>query len=250
MADFCPKYGGLKSLLIISIASVLSQQVTGTTIIALVTGSEAILGLDSRQVMKQGDRVVADLRMCKIATRGNGAYGIAGLSEIKGRYNALQTIQSNVTDDFPVSLSRLRQALLVELRREIPKVRKTDLAAYIGRDESIFSVFAIGLEKRKPALHLIYFFINGDLSIRSEQIVQPTPGHAYFEVADEITQRISTDWFLHPLAPLLRELMRIGIVADPVWSGGPISMIRVTTKGTEWIEVGACKTSPAQLPTK
>lgn len=219
--------------------AIMSSSARATTMIGFLTEKQALLGLDSKRTIHQQGKIVPYGNVCKIINTARSAYALAGASGTS-KIDADDIIRSVVSDDIPKSLNAIELSLMPILKRAIALMGATDRSPYLERGEPIATIFAIGFDGR-PVLYSKGFWVTKGLDVHSVPAVpESIPTTLYFERNNEISRMIPSRWFdLANLDALLRTMMRAGIKANHAQSGGPISIVRATAKGLQWIERGA-----------
>jgi len=125
------------------------------------------------------------------------------------------------------------------------KFSDEELADYIKTGSAITYVFEIEIEHGLPIIRHLEFILNRDNSIRPRPGVERIPSVFYLRKNvnnDSIRRATPSNWIDTPdIDTLLGSLMKAGISADKIESGGRISIVRINrSKGLQWVDSGAC----------
>jgi hypothetical protein len=206
-----------------------------TTFVALTTDQEGILAFDSKRTSTLNGRSATASPTCKIVTGNRSLYAIAGMSGF-GEQNAYEIIKP-LADGTPDSLASIRDVLLAMIQAALPNMSEQDFRQYTNPDVPFTVVLAIIFDKA-PLLHEIYFYLNQDRTIQAQIVNDKTPALRFSE--EVMKSLVPHNWSeLEEKTSLVRSLMSAGIAANSA-SAKPISIVKVTAYGLQWIETGSC----------
>jgi hypothetical protein len=220
------------ALLFLAITGVMTATF-GTTFVVLSTGSQVVLGIDTKQGHQRGGRIVEDASVCKVITRKSSAYAISGFTGVTRLDDLYPVINRVATDDLEATMLAVASPAEKFLSRHVPKIGSRDLELLAPNGKPITVIIGIGF-KRTSIVRDVSFYVNPDRTIKAVPELFGNPASYYDERAAEITGILPPFWYNEDdLAALLRKLMDAGIKANPADSGYPISIVTINRYGLD-----------------
>jgi hypothetical protein len=236
----------------------LTHNTLATSIVILKLKDQIIIGADSRRV--QGDRKtpVAQL-ICKIR-QGSGFYFVtAGLAgDGSTGFNVADAI-SNArfsTETFAEKVEKVEGLLsksLIPILEAHRKDSPQSFTARYGKGAPVVQAAFVALVENQPTLMMREFVPSAQAGVPIEIVIfrYACPGNCKTneEVVQlgrhEASRNVMTEqpilWRIDPVS-VARQMVEAEIAAVPGEVGGPIDILRLTSKGPEWIQQKAqCK---------
>ena len=210
-----------------------------TTVIALSNGQQVVMAADSRLTVTKGG---ADTyyQVCKVVVRSRAAYALSGIVGPPGddivQPQGLRAIDLYGANDLVSSMSGIRAEIRRTLDGLVPTLSPREIQKHQS-GVSITDLFGIGMNPG-PWIMGVSYFLRFGMTVHE---VERNNTLAAFPMRPGVSDARPANWRdLSDLVPVVKKMMEVGIAADPE-SAYPITIVRLTKDGTEWVERGACE---------
>lgn len=235
-------------LLIVGLGAALRASAQ-TSVVALWTPDEIVVGADSKTITRRG----AGPASCKIAQLDDSFFfAAAGLNTdpqsgfelarfVRKAFQQSGTVREKV-DDFESLVDRPLTAALVRLKKEEPAFYEH----YLENKGQVLQVVFFGLEDGSPELFLRTFeveLISGNVTVvmeRNECTASTCPDATAFLLGySGAAAGFAAD---HPgfwkkgLAPAVEQLVDLEVAEVPQFVGPPVDVLRVNRGGAAWVK--------------
>jgi hypothetical protein len=237
------------SLLVVVAVLLASAPALATAIVAIRTPDVVVLAADSRGTFAGGMETTR--QVCKIHRVGELFFAVAGLSEDPGRGFSAVSIVSGVlrSSDGVMRAARVAAEEMADpLRRELTKLAGEDKALLERSLATLPSVIVVGVDGGVPAAAGFHFEVPGggswpaELSLRTLNCPGDCPNGVYTFF---LGQRSAIDRYVADRGRAFgmspedgaKFLVNLEIQAGSPGVGGPVDVVRVSSKRAEWISV-------------
>lgn len=224
----------------------------GTTIVAIRTPTEVIVGADSK-VVAIGGEITDAPDGCKIIQVGNFFFAHAKiLRDTLGKFSVHDTVvQSHQLGNSISATVRTFEDLIVpSLVRMLQDLRSINLSYFtqnILKGGSAVDVIFFGIENAKPVLFMRYFvpIIANDGSISVEVKRMDCPGDcpggmtfAFMGAKKELNQFLDQNPHYSQIGwvPTINKLISLEAEANPDHVAPPIDIMQVDNQGARWLQ--------------
>ena len=235
-----------------------------TSIVAVRNNDEIVIAADSKTTLtpaRDGMGEPESIAKCKIVQVGNlffASAGSAGIGSVEfyGNvdpvFNLKEVIAKGLAGKGRIAdkVNKLEKDLVINLAQIAEKARQDNAAFFLERfvKHPIHSVIVAGLENGELLLMVRTFKLiispSGSLSFEIGRFTCPgdcdSPFITLFEGQTEAirTYLQVNRYFLYRTDPVtaVRNLVDLEISTNPSFVGAPVDILRITRKGTEWIQ--------------
>ncbi len=211
-----------------------------TSIVAVRTNSEVVIGADSRGLFVNG--AVTYRNVCKIHERNGVFFAIAGIEvDPITKFNAGTIVEAEIDKRKSLSsrVSAIEKILSMSVARELEwqRTRRPDLyRRTVENNNMVLSVVFAGLENGTPALYARAFKTDGTI-LREDHpsgtfTLWMGKANAIEKFVGETKGRN-----LGTPADAVRRLIQLEIDDNEPSVGPPIDIVRITKDGAQWIQV-------------
>ena len=229
----------------------LSSAAKATTIVAVKTDTEIVIGADSKVTDTFGNASIK--QVCKIVQAGNVFFAYAGFARDSKTGFSIPQIASAALNQKPgLSIGEktkiLTRLVTEKLNAEIPLLKKNDFVTYREKIEGkiFLRILVAGFEKDKPVLLLRQFRLGQTDEKKVSVIVSEDDCDAKCKgtttrflgetAAIDGLPEETPDFWNDGLAAGVRKLIETQIAAREEYVGAPIDILRITAKGAAWIQ--------------
>jgi hypothetical protein len=221
-----------------------SQSTGGTTGVAVLTPTRAVLAIDSRITLTSGDVVQRGSDECKLRPAGNFYVALAGLNDHAAtNFDAWRSIRDAAAGALTVAdaAASVELRLAPELRIVLRNIQAADLGAFSRRfAQAHVAVVIAGIERGQPVMAVRAFIPdpNGDL-----RILRPSGSVIVFGEHDAIDAAYrDVPALVRAVGPAqaARQLVQWEIDRNPARVGPPITILELTRYGATWVQPGLC----------
>lgn len=220
-----------------------------TSVVALWTPGEIVVGADSKTITGRG----AGRSTCKIAQLEDSFFfAAAGLNTepktgfelgriVRQAFEQPGTMREKV-DDFESLVDAPLTAALQRLKREEPAFYEH----YLENKGQVLQVVFFGLEDGSPELFLRTFeveLVSGNVTVvmeRNECTASTCPNTMVFLLgysgAASAFVASHRDFWRNGLAPAAEQLVNLEIAEVPQFVGPPVDILRVNRQGASWVK--------------
>jgi hypothetical protein len=236
-----------------------------TSIIAVVTSTDIVLGADSKAVIATAENAPFS-DMCKIVSGPNNVFvAFSGLArEIKRRFIMADVVRHAMSNgaNIETRIAALNDALVPKLAQIADDLRINNRPYFHDHVDGkiVTSVVLVGFENSVSHLDVIDYRIQSEHIPASIEIVKrdcPPTGcvgnndalRGDHEAIDRILAANPNIWTQPGLVNTVRTLIAAEAAAQPQFVGGPIAILKVTKDGgPNWISYGACAAASNRRP--
>jgi hypothetical protein len=212
-----------------------------TSIVASRTLDEVIIGADSLGTFDDGKTIVTR-NVCKIHEHAGVIFAIAGV-EVNAAtgFNAAALIAAEADKGYPISetIRALETVLKPNLMRELEWQRKERPEMYqrrvVGNQELPLSFVLAGLENGAPVLYARAFKADGTILRVDSPNGEFTMWMGKSAAIERFRAQRKRRVYNSPIE-FVRDLIQLEIDDDEPTVGGPIDIVRITRRGTGWIQ--------------
>lgn len=232
-------------------AQAFAVSASATTIVAVRTKNEIVIGADSKVTDTFGGDT--ERRVCKIVQAGDVFFAYAGFAKDNRTGYSVAEIAREALDLKPkLSAGKktdlMTAAVVEKLNSEIPLLKQNDFVTYREKIEGriFLRVLVAGFEKGKPVLFVRRFrygptgenkigvIVTNDDCGRKCRGETVTRFMGETAAIDNLPEETAGFWNAGLAAGVLR-LIEIQIAAREEYVGPPIDVLRITAKGAEWV---------------
>lgn len=223
---------------------------TGTSIVAVRTATEVVVGADSLAVLTGED--ASPIYVCKILQVGRAFFATARLvADNQGEFDVARTVRATYRQNEPLlaSVRRFEAEMISQLREVVVYIRDHD-RRYFEKEvanKPAFEIVFFGWEDSAPVLYLRYFTVQAapnssfTISARQKNCPGDCPGGAFYTALghhDAIDEKLKRDqhYWRRGIVTSVRELIELEAQAKPQFVGGAIDIIRLTASGPKWLQ--------------
>jgi hypothetical protein len=243
----------MKLLLLLTIVLIVAAQAGATTIVAVRTPTEIVIGADSKVTDTYGNAFKR--QGCKIIQAGNLFFAYEGLTRdtrtgfdiARVASQALQ-LRSNLSAAEKVSI--LTGFVASELFKELPRLKQHDPDTYREKVEGgqiFLTVLVAGFEAGRPLLFVRQFRavpVNRQtigVSVLPDDCPQDCVGDAVVKFLGETAAidglpEETPDFWKDGLVEGARRLIETEIAARSEYVGPPVDILRIDKTGARWIQ--------------
>lgn len=221
---------------------------TGTSIVAIRTGTEVVVGADSLAVLTGED--ASPIYVCKILQVGRAFFATARLvADNQGEFDVARTVRATYRENEPLlaSVRRFETEMVPQLREVVAYIRDHD-RRYFEKEvanKPALEIAFFGWEDSAPVLYLRYFTVRAapdssfTISARQKNCPGDCPGGVVYtalghhDAIDEKLKRVPHYWRRGTVTSV-RELIELEARAKPQFVGGAIDIIHLTASGPKW----------------
>jgi hypothetical protein len=232
--------------------AVLSFGVPATTIVAVKTGKEIVIGADSKVTDTFGN--AAANQACKIVQAGNVFFAYTGFARDTRTGLSIPQIASEALNLQPelsiAEKTRLLSERVVEkLNTELPLLKQNNWAGYREKIEGriFLRILVAGFEKNKPVILVRQFRLGQTDGQTAGVIVSADDCDAkckgknvtrYLGETDAIDglPEETPGFWKAGLSAGVRKLVETEIAARDEYVGGPVDILQITAKTAVWIQ--------------
>lgn len=221
----------------------------GTAIVAVRTPTEIIVGADSKLTTTDGS--IPEL-VCKIYQVGRVFFALAKYAGTRTNgFNVSDVAKEAIKDGGSIADIQTRFHCLIgtPLYRTAQAFKNEDPTGYYEcfRDGSILDIVFFGFENQSPVLALskltpIFPPYGKTMTVEFHNDMRGEDGDLGCALLGQISapgtlMKQQPDYVLNiGPAEAVHRLVRLAINECPEWCGEPIDILRVTSKGAEWIQ--------------
>lgn len=221
----------------------------GTAIVAVRTPTEIIVGADSKLTTSDGS--ITEL-VCKIYQVGRVFCALAKYAGTRTNgFNVSDVAKEAIKEGGSIADIQTRFHCLIgtPLYRTAQAFKNEDPTGYheCFRDGSILDIVFFGFENQSPRLALskltpVFPPDEPRMRVDSSNDLRGKDGNPDYAFLGNVSAlgtliKQEPDYFLNiDTAEAVHRLVQIAINDAPDWSGEPIDILRVTSKGAEWIQ--------------
>lgn len=230
----------------------LSPAAKATTIVAVKTDTEIVIGADSKVTDTFGN--ASANQACKIVQAGNVFFAYAGFARDSKTGFSIPQIASGALNQKPgLSIGEktkiLTRAVTGKLNVEIPLLKKNDFVTYREKIEGkiFLRILVAGFESNKPVLLVRQFRLGQTDEKKVSVIVSEDDCDAKCKgknitrflgetaAIDGLPEEVP-DFWKDGLAAGVRKLIETQIAAREEYVGAPIDILQISGKGAAWIQ--------------
>jgi hypothetical protein len=243
-------------MLLIAVVCMFGQRAHGTSIIAVRTSTEIVLGADSKLISTDGTITRA---ACKIGVSKDVSWGEAGILEIPSVGFSIAKMASDImgrtTDPVETRISTFENRVSPELINVLKAMSHDYFLAHYKETAPLEMVFAY-FEDAVPHVDGVTFMatsrvVTGDISLEIIRVVSPSnkfpdtmvESLGRHEAADQEVNRFPNIWGALGIPWAVRHLIETEINAVPAEVGRPIAILAIDKTGPRWISEGQCASS-------
>lgn len=230
------------------LAQVFVFDARATTIVAVKTRNEIVIGADSKVTDTFGNESAR--LACKIVQAGGVFFAYAGFARDSRRDFDVPAIAARALNRRPnLSITQktklLADAVGARLNAEIPLLKKTDFPTYREKIEGriFLKIMVVGFERGVPVILVRQFRLgqNNLVAVTNDdcgascRADYATRFLGETDAIDNLPEE-TPDFWNAGLAAGVRRLVQTEIEARDQYVGAPIDILRITAKGAEWIQ--------------
>lgn len=236
-----------------AVVSLAATAALATSIVAIKSGDDIFIGVDSKLLIEK-DVAVSH---CKISRMNDVYLVFSGIPSLPAStFNAYTIAEKSFAGSGSITarLATFDRAVQGELQTAFEKLRATDdklFSRWYAADVQnriAMQILAAGAEKNKTVLAMIEYRIvsqkNEPVKLQSiMQEIVPKPGSnqpkiLFLGMHDAISDLLKKKDFFSDFDEVrnINEWIGAQIAAEPALVGGPIDIIKISPKKTEWLQ--------------
>ena len=230
-----------RTRLLISLLA-LAEILPATTVVVLRTPKHAVLGVDGRStsvVNGRKRRAVA----CKAAAIDNVVYVVEGYVS----FDIRSILETGGSPADPASAARAHDLIRRALTTALPGIRRNDPARWsqLTSGNTLFALYAAWANQESARVSITQFSLTPDgRSVDSQtkqwDSVDPNAGMVFWDAVKRAPHPFPDDWPQNDHVQTVKAVLTDLVATDPE-SGPPLTLIRVTPAGIDWLDRGACE---------
>lgn len=241
----------MKRFILYTLLFLLAQPLFATSIVVLITPDYILLGADSkRMIIDYNANTTINQSVCKIQKAGKYCYALAGLVASRNTSFSADSIVAkylNTPGSKEQAIAKIKTAIKKALRKEFLYQQQNDPASFkkaIEAKEHILEVVILSVCNNAPQAQIIGFQLTDEKTIEVKEYAASCPGDCPVQQPQF--------YFLGEYSGMEKYLKEKGAPADPVslveqliinqskatpgYVSAPVSIVRYTAKGMEWLK--------------
>lgn len=241
-----------KVILLAFLVQILLICAKATTIVAVKTKKEIVIGADSKVTDTFGN--ASENQACKIVQAGNVFFAYAGFArDTQTDFSIPQIVSESLNSNLSLSIAEktenLTKIVIEKLNVELPILKEKSFVTYREKIEGkiFLRILIAGFEKGKPVL-LVRQFRLGQTADQTIGVIVSTDdcdakckGNyttrflGETEAIDGLPEE-TKDFWKAGLTAGVKKLVEIQIAAREEYVGAPVDILQITAKRAVWIQ--------------
>jgi hypothetical protein len=237
----------LRSLPLLAFTAFCSVQ-SATTLVAVWTPDQLVIGADSSVITTLGGRAVKT-SACKINQEGSTFYAFSGLVEDQGiEFNVATLAQRAVQSGAGLAdrVERFKQITREPLARAVARLKSDspDDYEYLRRGHPALQAIFADVQPGAPSLAIAEFSVSpdGSLAMFGRMVADGDDGRGpriiYAGQQSHIREYLTvhSNWYTGDGSELARKLVELEIASSDGKVGGPVDVLKLRPHGAQWVQ--------------